>query len=96
MDKLPEESAEDIEDTLIAAATTPREPVGPPIPLAPPLEDLEPVIGHELLDEIVIYNRALSAGEIAQLVPEPSSLLLTALGLLGIVLWRRRRTAAVA
>lgn len=40
---------------------------------------------------VLIYNRALSSSEVAQLVPEPSAVSLLAIGL-GVVLRRRRRT----
>ncbi len=42
-----------------------------------------------LLDDARIYNRALSAAEVAALVPEPSSLLLLLLGSLALI--RKRR-----
>ena len=42
-----------------------------------------------LIDEVRIYNRALSGSEIMALVPEPATLLLVSLGSLG--LFRRRR-----
>lgn len=42
-----------------------------------------------LVDDVRIYSHVLSASEVAALVPEPSSLALTALG--GIALLRRRR-----
>jgi len=48
-----------------------------------------------IVDEIVLYDRALSATEvldhaIAAGVPEPSAFLLAAIGLLGLLAWRRR------
>ena len=46
-----------------------------------------------MIDELVIYNRALDAGEIAthfQAVPEPGSLTLVLIGLLALVPRRRR------
>jgi hypothetical protein len=55
-----------------------------------------------MLDEVVIYNRAISAGEVASLyetglaglaVPEPSTYALLAAGLVGIVAWCRRQVA---
>jgi hypothetical protein len=56
-----------------------------------------------LLDELWVFNTALSPSEINDLrltnvnpvaVPEPSSLALAAWGLLGLLLWRRRRRSA--
>jgi hypothetical protein len=47
-----------------------------------------------VVDEIVIYNRALSAPEIGDhfnSIPEPSSFILAALGVIGLIAWRRRR-----
>jgi len=51
------------------------------------------------LDEVAIWNRELSSFEVSMLynngagiaIPEPSALCLTALGLLGLLGWRRRR-----
>jgi hypothetical protein len=39
---------------------------------------------HGLLDEVQIYNRALSASEISSIVPEPASLLLLGVGLAAV------------
>jgi hypothetical protein len=57
----------------------------------------EPNIGFPggYLDEVVLYNRALSAAEVAGLaaVPEPSTCAaLAGLGALGFAAWRRRKT----
>lgn len=42
-----------------------------------------------MLDEVRIYNSALSAGEVSALVPEPSSVALLLIGFLGLVRVRR-------
>jgi len=44
-----------------------------------------------LMDDFRLYDRKLSDAEVLSLVPEPSTLLLAALGLLGLVGWGRRR-----
>lgn len=51
----------------------------------------ESMIGR--LDEVVIYNRALSAGEVGDLarVPEPGTLFLLASGLAGLIGFGRKR-----
>lgn len=48
-----------------------------------------------LIEEVRIYNTALSPAEISQLqlIPEPSTLVLAAIGLLGLGMARRRRAA---
>ena len=51
------------------------------------------------IDDVAIYNVALSAGDVSQLasgvsplaVPEPSSLMLTAIGMMTLLGWLRRR-----
>ena len=59
-------------------------------------EDYGSGLPNGLVDELRVYNRALSSSEIQQIytlesVPEPSALSLLAVGL-GVVLRRRRRT----
>jgi hypothetical protein len=44
-----------------------------------------------LIDEVRVYDNALSAGEVAALVPEPSSLLLVGMGTLATAFYRFRR-----
>lgn len=70
---------------------------GPTIPLT--LGFAEGSLGFNggLLDEVVLYNRALTAGEAASLagVPEPATgALLAGLAALAFFAWRRRATAA--
>jgi hypothetical protein len=43
------------------------------------------------LDDVRIYDRVLSASDIAQLVPEPSSFVLAVFGLIGLAAWRWHR-----
>ena len=43
------------------------------------------------VSDLVIYDRALTSSEVAQLVPEPSALSLPAIGLGGLAMMRRRR-----
>jgi len=55
----------------------------------------DPLFDYEMnyfkggIDEVYLFNRALDAGEIAQVIPEPATLVLLALGGLAVV--RRRR-----
>ncbi|MEN6459100.1 MAG: LamG-like jellyroll fold domain-containing protein [Thermoguttaceae bacterium] len=44
-----------------------------------------------LIDEVRVYDNALSASEVAALVPEPSSLLLVGTGMLATAFYRLRR-----
>ena len=44
------------------------------------------------IDEVVLYNRALSSAEVASLVPEPGSATLICCGLAGVFLSRRLRS----
>ena len=44
------------------------------------------------VSDLVIYDRALTSSEVAQLVPEPSALSLLAIGLGGLAMMRRRRS----
>jgi len=44
------------------------------------------------VSDVVIYDRALTSSEVAQLVPEPSALSLLAVGLGGLAMMRRRRS----
>ena len=67
--------------------------------------ELNPTPGYDrsfdgALDDIQVYNQALTSGEVASLynnpgavIPEPSSFVLAVLGLLGLsfVVWRKRR-----
>ena len=44
------------------------------------------------IDDVLVYDRALTSSEVAQLVPEPSALSLLAVGLGGLAMIRRRRS----
>jgi concanavalin A-like lectin/glucanase superfamily protein len=77
---------------LVAQTTTAIRPFGP---LLGPGVAIGNTATHEfpfsgLIDEVVLYNRALSPGEVMSLVPEPGSAALLGCGVAGF-LWAKSR-----
>jgi hypothetical protein len=84
-----------VNGSLAAQTTTLLRPILALDPAASPGISIGNVIGGDFpllgaIDEVVLYNRALSPAEVLQLAPEPSSMAL--LGLAGAMLFRIRRS----